>query len=138
MALTRELNELVCRYDKYAELLAQPRCGTWAQRLRLRLREYELDNAPGSGPNRPVAELRPAAKLLDVGAGTGGQTISVELTGCDFVVVDLPLRGFDALGTRAADNLSQRCEVVAADNAALPFRTLHSTPEPFRCSVLYA
>jgi len=125
MALTRELNELVCRYDKYAELhrsaamrdLERSVCGcaygstSWTTR-----REAERI--------AQLLELRPAAKLLDVGAGTGWPGLYLaELTGCDVVVVDLPLGGLRlALERAAADSLSQRCEVVAADGAALPFK----------------
>jgi SAM-dependent methyltransferase len=83
-----------------------------------------LDNASGSGTNRQLLELRPVAKLLDVGAGTGWPGLYLaQLTGCDVVVVDLPLGGLRlALERAAADNLAQRCEVVAADGAALPFK----------------
>ncbi|MEJ7669692.1 MAG: class I SAM-dependent methyltransferase [Casimicrobiaceae bacterium] len=46
-----------------------------------------------------------------------------QLTGCDVVVVDLPLAALRiALERATADSLSQRCEVVAADGAALPFK----------------
>jgi SAM-dependent methyltransferase len=71
-----------------------------------------------------LLELRPAVKLLDVGAGTGWPGLYLaELTGCDVVVVDLPLGGLRLARERAAaDSLSQRCEVVAADGAALPFK----------------
>jgi ubiquinone/menaquinone biosynthesis C-methylase UbiE len=124
MALTRELNELVCRYDKYAELhrsaamrdLERSVCGcaygstSWTTRA-------EAERIAR------LLELRPAVKLLDVGAGTGWPGLYLaELTGCDVVVVDLPLGGLRlALERAAADSLSQRCEVVAADGAALPF-----------------
>ena len=125
MALTRELNELVCRYDKYAELhrsaamrdLERSVCGcaygstSWTTR-------------PEAERIAQLLELRPAVKLLDVGAGTGWPGLYLaELTGCDVVVVDLPLGGLRlALERAAADSLSQRCEVVAADGAALPFK----------------
>jgi SAM-dependent methyltransferase len=125
MALTRELNELVVRYDKYAELhnssamrdLERSVCGcaygstSWTTR-----REAERI--------AELLELRPAAKLLDVGAGTGWPGLFLaQLTGCDVVVVDLPLGGLRlALERAAADSLSKRCEVVAADGAALPFK----------------
>jgi SAM-dependent methyltransferase len=125
MALTQELNQLVCRYDKYAELhrsaamrdLERSVCGcaygstSWTTR-----REAERI--------AQLLELRPAAKLLDVGAGTGWPGLYLaELTGCDVVVVDLPLGSLRlALERAAADSLSQRCEVVAADGAALPFK----------------
>ena len=46
-----------------------------------------------------------------------------QLTGCDVVVVDLPLAALRiALERAMADSLSQRCEVVVADGAALPFK----------------
>ena len=125
MALTRELNELVCRYDKYAELhrsaamrdLEHSVCGcaygstSWTTR-----REAERI--------AQLLELRPTATLLDVGAGTGWPGLYLaQLTGCDVVVVDLPLGGLRlALERSAADSLSQRCVVVAADGAALPFK----------------
>ncbi|TMG93215.1 MAG: hypothetical protein E6H76_00330, partial [Betaproteobacteria bacterium] len=95
MALTRELNELVCRYDKYAELhrsaamrdLERSVCGcaygstSWTTR-------------PEAERIAQLLELRPAVKLLDVGAGTGWPGLYLaELTGCDVVVVDLPLGG---------------------------------------------
>ena len=64
---------------------------------------HSLDNAPGSGPHRRVARTRPAAKLLDVGAGTGWPGLFLaQLTGCDVVVVDLPLGGLRLALERAA------------------------------------
>ena len=124
MALTRELNELACRYAKYAEFhrsaamrdLERSVCGcaygstSWTTR-----REAERI--------AQLLELRPGAKLLDVGAGTGWPGLYLaQFTGCDVVVVDLPLAALRmALERAAADGLSQRCEVVAADGAALPF-----------------
>ena len=125
MALTRELNELACRYAKYAEFarsvamrdLERSVCGcdygstSWTTR-----REAERI--------AQLLELRPAAKLLDVGAGSGWPGLYLaQLTGCDVVVVDLPLAALRiALERAMADRLSQRCEVVAADGAALPFK----------------
>jgi ubiquinone/menaquinone biosynthesis C-methylase UbiE len=125
MALTRELNELVCRYDKYAELhrsaamrdLERSVCGcaygstSWTTR-------QEAERIA------QLLELCPTATLLDVGAGTGWPGLYLaQLTGCDVVVVDLPLAGLRlALERSAADSLSQRCAVVAADGAALPFK----------------
>jgi SAM-dependent methyltransferase len=125
MALTRELNELARRYAKYAEFhrsaavrdLERGVCGcdygstSWTTR-----REAEQI--------AQLLELRPAAKLLDVGAGSGWPGLYLaQLTGCDVVVVDLPLAALRmALERAMADNLSQRCEVVAADGAALPFK----------------
>ena len=125
MALTRELNELACRLGKYAELarsdamrdLERSVCG--------------CDYGSNGGTTRLEAEriaqlleLRPAAKLLDVGAGSGWPGLYLaQLTGCDVVLVDLPLAALRIARERAAaDGLAQRCEVVVADGAALPFR----------------
>jgi SAM-dependent methyltransferase len=71
-----------------------------------------------------LLELRPGAKLLDVGAGSGWPGLYLaQLTGCDVVMVDLPLAALRIARERAAaDNLSERCGAVAADGAALPFR----------------
>lgn len=125
MALTRELNELACRYGKYAEFarsvamrdLERSVCGcdygstSWTTRQ-------------GAERIAQLLELRPDAKLLDVGAGSGWPGLYLaQLTGCDVVVVDLPLAALRiALERATADRLSQRCAVVAADGAALPFK----------------
>jgi SAM-dependent methyltransferase len=125
MALTLELNELACRYAKYAELhrsaamrdLERSVCGcaygstSWTTQQE-------------AGRIARLLELRPGAKLLDVGAGTGWPGLYLaQLTGCNVVVADLPLAALRiALERAAADSLSQRCEVVAADGAALPFK----------------
>ena len=69
-------------------------------------------------------ELCPAAKLLDLGAGSGWPGLYLaQLTGCDVVMVDLPLAALRIARERAApDGLVQRCTAVAADGAALLFR----------------
>ena len=124
MALTRELTELVCRFDKYAELhrsaamrdLERSVCGcaygstSWTTRL-------EAERIAR------LLELRPTARLLDVGGGTGWPGLYLaQITGCDVVMVDLPLAGLRLARERAdADSLSRRCAIVAADGAALPF-----------------
>ena len=125
MALTRELNEMVCRLGKCAELarsdamrdLERTVCG--------------CDYGSTSGTTRLEAqriahllELRPAAKLLDLGAGSGWPGLYLaQLTGCDVVMVDLPLAALRIARERAAaDGLAQRCKVVGADGGALPFR----------------
>ena len=125
MALTQELNELACRYGKYAE---------FARSVAMRDLERSVcgcDYGSTSWTTRQDAEriaqlleLRPDAKLLDVGAGSGWPGLYLaQLTGCDVVVVDLPLAALRiALERATADRLSQRCAVVAADGAALPFK----------------
>ena len=125
MALTRELNELTCRLAKSAELarsdamrdLERSVCG--------------CDYGGTSGTTRREAEqiarlleLRPGVKLLDVGAGSGWPGLYLaQLTGCEVLVVDIPLASLRIARERAvADGLSRRCGVVAADAAALPFK----------------
>src|SRR6266481_828521 len=125
MALTRELKELVCRNDKYAELHRSPAmrdlersvCGcaygstSWTTR-----REAELI--------AQLLELRPAAKLLDVGAGSGWPGLYLsELTGCDVVLADVPLSGLRIAIERAArDGLGERCMGIVANGARLPLQ----------------
>jgi SAM-dependent methyltransferase len=67
--------------------------------------------------------LGPDVKLLDVGAGSGWPGLYLaQLTGCDIVMVDLPLAALRIARERAAkDGLIGRCEAVAADGASLPF-----------------
>lgn len=125
MALTRELSELARRYAKYAEFHSSPPlrdlersvCGcdygstSWtSQREAERIAE--------------MLELRPATRLLDVGAGSGWPGLYLaQLTGCDAVLVDLPLAALRVARDRAtADGLSERCKFVVADGAALPFQ----------------
>jgi SAM-dependent methyltransferase len=115
----------VCRYAKYAEFHRS------AAMRDLEVSVCGCDYGSTSWTTRREAEriaqlleLRPAAKLLDVGAGTGWPGLYLaQLTGCTVVVVDLPLAALRiALERATADSLSQRCEVVAADGAALPFK----------------
>ena len=125
MSLAQDLNELACRFGKDAEFarsvamrdLERSVCGcdygstSWTTR-----REAERITQ--------LLELGPGAKLLDVGAGSGWPGLYLaHRTGCDVMLVDLPLASLRAALERAAtDSLSQRCEVVAADGAALPFK----------------
>jgi SAM-dependent methyltransferase len=70
-----------------------------------------------------LLELRSGDKLLDVGAGSGWPALFLaQATGCDATLVDLPLTGLRVAAERAVtDGLVQRCRVVVADGAALPF-----------------
>lgn len=124
MALTRELGELACRVGKCAELARSD-----AMRD-LERSAYGCDYGNTGGTTRVEAEriarlleLRPAAKLLDVGAGSGWPGLYLaQLTGCDVVMVDLPLAALRVARERAAaDGQNQRCAVVLADAVALPF-----------------
>lgn len=92
---------------------------------------YGCDYGNTSGTTRLEAEqisrllgLRPAAKLLDLGAGSGWPGLYLaQLTGCEVVLVDLPVAALRIARERAAaDGLAERCRAVAADGAALPFQ----------------
>jgi cyclopropane fatty-acyl-phospholipid synthase-like methyltransferase len=68
--------------------------------------------------------LQSGTRLLDVGAGAGwpGLYIAKE-TGCEVMLVDLPLKGLQIATERAAkDRISDRCWVAAADGSEMPFR----------------
>lgn len=71
-----------------------------------------------------LLNLRPHARLLDVGAGSGWPGLFLaQISGCDVVLVDLPLIGLRlALERAMADGLGPRCQTVVADGAALPFK----------------
>src|SRR6266567_1817948 len=70
-----------------------------------------------------LLELRQDQRLLDVGAGSGWPALFMaQTTGCDATLVDLPLTGLRvALDRASADELQQRCRVIVANAAALPF-----------------
>jgi len=68
--------------------------------------------------------LAPGIRLLDIGSGSGwpGLYLANE-SGCDAVLTDLPVEGLKVAKRRAEkDGLADRCEIVQADGAALPFR----------------
>ncbi|MCH9050873.1 MAG: methyltransferase domain-containing protein [Proteobacteria bacterium] len=68
--------------------------------------------------------LQPGIRLLDVGAGAGwpGLYIAKE-TGCEAMLVDLPLSGLQVANERAAkDRILDRCWVAVADGSQMPFR----------------
>jgi len=68
--------------------------------------------------------LQPGIRLLDVGAGAGwpGLYFAKE-TGCDAVLVDLPLHELQVASKRASrDQISDRCRVAVAEGSRLPFR----------------
>jgi ubiquinone/menaquinone biosynthesis C-methylase UbiE len=59
-----------------------------------------------------------------VGAGSGWPGLYLaQVAGCAVCLVDLPLEALRiALERAAADGLTQRCEFIVADGAALPFK----------------
>lgn len=67
--------------------------------------------------------LRPAVRLLDVGAGSGWPGLYLaKLAGCEVVLADVPITGLQIASERArSDEMQQRCRAVVADGAALPF-----------------
>jgi SAM-dependent methyltransferase len=70
-----------------------------------------------------LLELRPGMRLLDVGAGSGWPGLYMaEASGCDVVLVDLPLAGLRIGAERAeTDRLPGACWAAVADAADLPF-----------------
>ena len=125
MAVTRELDELACCHGKTAELAR-------AHAVRdLERSVYGCDYGGNGGTTREEAErvfglleLRSGVRLLDVGAGSGWPGLYLaQISGCDLVMVDIPLASLRIARDRAvADSLARRCETIAADAAALPFR----------------
>jgi SAM-dependent methyltransferase len=125
MALTRELNELASRFGRCADVGRSPAmrdlerslCGC----------EYGSTGNTTRQEAERIAELLdlgPGAKLLDVGSGSGWPGLFLaQLTGCEVIVVDIPLPALRvALERAAADGQSERCGVISADGAALPFK----------------
>ena len=88
---------------------------------------YDAKGYPTRGEASRMArllDLQPGRCLLDVGAGAGwpGLYFAKE-TGCDAVLVDLPLSGLQAATERAAhDRISDRSRVTVADGSRMPFR----------------
>jgi SAM-dependent methyltransferase len=71
-----------------------------------------------------LLDLQPGRRLLDVGAGAGwpGLYFAKE-TGCDAVLVDLPLHELQVATERAVrDQISDRCRMAVAEGSRLPFR----------------
>ena len=124
MAVTRELDELACCHGKSAELAR-------ADAVRdLERSVYGCDYGGNGGTTRAEAErvsglleLGPGVRLLDVGAGSGWPALYLaQISGCDLVMVDIPLASLRIARERAvSDGLARRCGTVAADAAALPF-----------------
>jgi len=89
--------------------------------------DYEVKGYTTRDEARRMAmllDLQPGRRLLDVGAGAGWPGLYyAKETGCDAVLVDLPLDGLQVATERAVrDHISDRCRVVAAEGSRLPFR----------------
>lgn len=86
-------------------------CTSWTTR-------DEADNA-----SRMLA-LGTQTRLLEVGTGSGWPGLYLgKRSGCHITLIDLPLEGLRAAKQRArADGMSERCRIVQADGAALPFQ----------------
>ncbi len=69
--------------------------------------------------------LEPGRRLLEVGAGSGWPGLYLAgTTGCDTVLMDMPIEGLRIAAARAAaDGLAETCRAAVADGAALPFET---------------
>lgn len=67
--------------------------------------------------------LRPGVRLLELGSGRGWPGLYLAATtGCHVTVTDRPLDGLRHARRRAAaDGVADRCGVVAAGGAHLPF-----------------
>lgn len=72
-----------------------------------------------------ILKLKPGVRLLDVGAGSGWPGLYLaRITGCDVVLVDVPLEAIRIAAARAAtEQLAGECWTVVADGAALPLKT---------------
>ena len=70
-----------------------------------------------------ILGLGPATRYLEIGAGSGWPGLYLaKRTGCEAALIDLPLEGLQAARERATkDGLADRCRIVQADGAALPF-----------------
>ena len=69
--------------------------------------------------------LKPGTRLLDVGAGAGWPGLYLaRITGCDLILVDVPLEGIRIAAARAvAEQLAGECWGIVADAAALPLQS---------------
>jgi cyclopropane fatty-acyl-phospholipid synthase-like methyltransferase len=70
------------------------------------------------------AQLDPSTRVLDVGAGRGWPGLYLATTGCEVVLVDVPLAALLTGSQRlAAEGLTRRASVAAGSVTGLPFRS---------------
>jgi ubiquinone/menaquinone biosynthesis C-methylase UbiE len=118
----------IAKRDRFAQTYARSQCPAI---LSVERRVCGCDYGGNSWTTRDEANqmaallgLRPGMRLLDIGAGAGwpGLYIAKE-TGCEAMLVDLPLTGLQVASQRAVkDRISDRCRVAVADGSRMPFR----------------
>ena len=120
--------EEIAKRDRFAQTYARSQCPAI---LSVERRVCGCDYGGNSLTTRDEARqmamllgLQPGIRLLDVGAGAGwpGLYIAKE-TGCDAMLVDLPLSGLQVATERAVkDRILDRCWTAVADGSQMPFR----------------
>lgn len=117
----------IAKQERFAEIYARSQCpAILAVERRVCGCDYGGNSLTTRGEARRMAELlglEAGVRLLDVGAGAGwpGLYMAKE-TGCEAMLVDLPLTGLQIATDRAAkDGISERCGFAVADGTQMPF-----------------
>lgn len=124
MACTQDEEPLRCKFARDYELGRTPAMREIERRVLGT--DYGATSWTTRAEAARIAEflgLCQGVRLLEVGAGSGWPSLFLaKHTGCDAVLVDLPLAGLQIAVERArADDMHRRCQVLAADGARLPF-----------------